>query len=72
MAKTLDELAAAGLIDPGWAAALAPVGPGWIVTLPAPGASTETDPPVAVAASAADGVIVNTNSHSSRRKPLDP
>ena len=27
MAKTLDELAAAGLIDPGWAAALAPVAP---------------------------------------------
>ncbi len=27
MAKTLDELAAAGLIDPGWAAALAPVSP---------------------------------------------
>ena len=27
MAKTLDELAAAGLIDPGWAAALEPVAP---------------------------------------------
>ena len=27
MAKTLDELAAAGLIDPGWAAVLAPVAP---------------------------------------------
>lgn len=27
MAMTLDELAAAGLVDPGWATALAPVGP---------------------------------------------